>query len=129
MSAKKKAGKKTSNASRKTCCGSSVASPSSGPAMCMNPEDCAQAMKALADPNRIRIIRALIAGPRNVSQIAEDTGLGPHRVSHHLSRMRLARLVECVRDGQKIVYSVSRRIACDSGLDFGCSRILFRPLR
>jgi DNA-binding transcriptional ArsR family regulator len=126
---RKKARRTTLDTSGKTCCGSPVARTSSGAAMCMNPEDCAQAMKALADPNRIRIIRALIDGPRNVSQIAEEAGLGPHRVSHHLSRMRLAGLVECVRDGQKIVYSISRRIACASGLDFGCSRILFRRLR
>jgi len=86
-------------------------------------------MKVLADANRIRIIRVLIEGPCNVGQIAEQTGLGPHRVSHHLGRMRLAGIVEGVRDGRSVVYRVSPRIVTESGLDLGCACILFRALR
>jgi ArsR family transcriptional regulator len=97
-------------------------------AMCCNPDDCAAAMKVLADPNRIRIVRALVPGPRNVGDIARAAGLSPHRVSHHLGRMRLAGLVEARREGRSIVYRVHPRVATAGGLDLGCSRILFRAL-
>jgi ArsR family transcriptional regulator len=105
---------------------SHVALPKS--ALCCNPDDCAAAMKSLADPNRIRIIRALVDGPRNVGDIASAAGLSHHRVSHHLSRMRLARLVEARRDGRTIIYRIHPRVATRGGLDLGCSRILFRAL-
>lgn len=85
-------------------------------------------MKVLADPNRIRIIRALIGGSRNVSEISEITGLDVHRISHHLGRMRLAGIVACTREGRNIIYSIHSRIASESGLDLGCSQIVFRPL-
>ena len=96
--------------------------------MCCNPDDCAAAMKAIADPNRIRILRALVGGTRNVGDVAGATCLSPHRVSHHLGRMRLAGLVEARRDGRSILYRIHPRIATPGGLDLGCSRILFRAL-
>lgn len=97
-------------------------------AVCCNPDDCAAAMKILADPNRIRIVRALVGGPRNVGEVAQATGLTPHRVSHHLGRMRPAGLVEARRDGRSIIYAIHPRVATAGGLDLGCSRILFRSL-
>ena len=85
-------------------------------------------MKALSDPNRIRIIRALIGGPLSVGQIAEKTDLSVHRVSHHLGRMRSAGLVDAKREGRMIIYRIHPRIATEGGLDLGCSCILFRAL-
>ena len=85
-------------------------------------------MKVLGDSNRLKIIRALTKGPRNVGQISKETGLGPHRVSHHLGRMRPAGLVECMREGRKVVYHIHPNIATKWGLDFGCCCILFRDL-
>ena len=96
--------------------------------MCCNPDECAAAMKVLADPNRIRIIRALVGGPRRVGQVAVAACLPPHRVSHHLGRMRLAGLVETRREGRFVVYRIHARVATPGGLDLGCSRILFRTL-
>ncbi len=97
-------------------------------ALCCNPDDCAATMKVLADPNRVRIIRSLVGGPRGVSEIAGATGLSPHRVSHHLGRMRLARLVDARREGRSIIYRIHPRVATTGGLDLGCARILFRAL-
>jgi ArsR family transcriptional regulator len=102
------------------------AEPLNGNAVCCSTDRCAVMLGALADSNRLQIIRALIAGPLNVSQISLATGLPPQRVSHHLGRMRLLGIVECSRDGRTVVYHVSERIACEAGLDFGCCRIVFR---
>ena len=114
---------------KKACCGPPVPATAPKGGMCLNPLECAEAMKALSDPNRIKLIRALIGRERTVSEISRVTGLAPSRVSHHLGRMRLAGLVESVRNGRTVVYSVSKRIATEWGLDLGCSCIMFRKLQ
>jgi len=85
-------------------------------------------MKVLSEAPRLLIIRALISGPRHVAVLAEQTGLTPARVSHHLARMRLAGVVECSREGQTVVYRIVPRISMPEGLDLGCCRIQFRKL-
>ena len=96
--------------------------------LCRNPDDCAHMMKILSDANRIKIVRALISGPSHVSSISEATGLSVHRISHHLGRMRLARLVAATRDGRNIVYRIADSVATAGGVDLGCACIIFRPL-
>jgi predicted transcriptional regulator len=98
------------------------------PGMCRTPDECAEAMKTLSDPNRIRIVRALIAGPANVSEVAARAGLSVHRVSHHLGRMRLAGLVSCTRDGRKMIYRIAEKVGTEHGLDLGFCQVQFRPL-
>ena len=85
-------------------------------------------MKTLSDPNRIRIVRALITGPANVTEIAARTGLSVHRISHHLGRMRLAELVTCTRHGRQIVYRIAEKVGADGGLDLGFCQVQFRPM-
>ena len=96
--------------------------------MCVNPDECAQMMKVLSDATRIKIVRALISGPSNVGNLSQLTGLSPHRVSHHLGRMRLARLLEATRDGRSIVYRIASSVATKGGVDLGCACIIFRPI-
>jgi DNA-binding transcriptional ArsR family regulator len=83
-------------------------------------------MKTLSDPNRIRIVRALIAGPASVSEIAARAGLGVHRVSHHLGRMRAAGLVAGTRHGRRIVYRIAEAVGTAGGLDLGFCQVRFR---
>lgn len=97
-------------------------------ALCSCASDCALSLKAVADPNRILILRALIRGPLNVSEICAETGLSQQRVSHHLGRMRPAGLVTAERDGRSVIYRVSPRIAVENGIDFGCCRLTFRAI-
>ena len=110
------------------CCGRPVPEKAPRDGLCQSTGECAQAMKVLAEPSRLQITRALVGGPRSVSQIVEATGLKLHSVSHHLGRMRLAGLVDSVRDGRNVVYSIRQGIATEWGLDFGCCCILFRKL-
>jgi ArsR family transcriptional regulator len=96
--------------------------------MCRTPAECAGVMKTLSDPNRIRIVRALLAGPANVGEISARAGLSVHRVSHHLGRMRQAGLVTRTRHGRQIVYRVAEAVDTANGLDLGCCQVQFRPL-
>ena len=57
------------------------------------PEDLLNALKALADPTRLRILRYLLEGPRSPSELARILRLRPPTVTHHLSNLRLAGLV------------------------------------
>ncbi len=121
--------KKTTTATENISGGTAIARRALPPhCLCTNPDECAQTMKVLSDPNRIRIVRSLISGACNVSAISERTGIGVHRISHHLGRMRLAGLVTATRDGRSIVYKITPSIAVKGGIDLGCARITFRPL-
>ena len=62
--------------------------------------------KALADVNRLRIVRRLAAGPATVTELIEHVGLSQPLVSHHLRRLREAGLVQTRRVGRETVCSL-----------------------
>jgi ArsR family transcriptional regulator len=70
----------------------------------LQPDRCAQALRALADPERLRIVRALLEGGRNVSELASLLDAEVVNVSHHLGVLRHAGLVQTTRQGRFIVY-------------------------
>jgi DNA-binding transcriptional ArsR family regulator len=55
-----------------------------------------EAMKAVADPTRMRILRYLSEGPLTPSQLARRLRLRPPTVIHHLTTLRLAGLIEVI---------------------------------
>jgi DNA-binding transcriptional ArsR family regulator len=57
--------------------------------------------RALADVNRLRMIRRLSAGAATVGDLAETVGLSQPLVSWHVSRLRAAGLVETRRNGRE----------------------------
>ncbi len=57
------------------------------------PEDLLNALKALADPTRLRILRYLLEGPGTPSELSKILRLRPPTVIHHLNQLRLAGLV------------------------------------
>jgi DNA-binding transcriptional ArsR family regulator len=59
--------------------------------------------KALADVNRLRIVRRLASGEASVSELIDHVGLSQPLVSWHLGRLRLAGLVETRRNGRETV--------------------------
>jgi ArsR family transcriptional regulator len=59
------------------------------------------AHRALADVNRLRIIRRLAAGAASVSDLVETVGLSQPLVSWHISRLRAAGIVETRRNGRE----------------------------
>jgi len=67
---------------------------------------CAAMLKALAEPERLKIIQCLQTGPRNVSEIASLLQQELANVSHHLGVLRHAGLVQTAKDGKFVVYSL-----------------------
>ena len=59
--------------------------------------------KALADVNRLRIVRRLAEGEASVAELIAHVGLSQPLVSHHLKRLRVAGLVETRRVGRETI--------------------------
>jgi biotin operon repressor len=60
--------------------------------------------KALGDESRLRIVGLLAARPRAVEELASELALSASTVSHHLTRLRDAGLVQSDRDQYYQVY-------------------------
>ncbi len=58
----------------------------------------------LADPTRVRMLWALRDGERDVASLAALAECRPTVASQHLSKLRLAGLVEASRDGRRMLY-------------------------
>jgi DNA-binding transcriptional ArsR family regulator len=58
------------------------------------PDALFQALKALADPTRLRILRFLMQEPLTPAELARRLRLRPPTVIHHLHALRLAQLVQ-----------------------------------
>jgi DNA-binding transcriptional ArsR family regulator len=67
-------------------------------------------MRALADPTRREILRALREGDLSAGDIAAMFPITAASVSHHLSVLRDAGLVQSERDGRNIVYSLDSTV-------------------
>ena len=92
--------------------------------------DCARRLTALADPERLKIVQCLQAGPKNVSALAELLGADIANVSHHLGVLRHAGLVRDEKQGKFVVYSLHPDVfrpkeSAQSAdvLDLGCCRL------
>ena len=72
-------------------------------------------LKALADENRLRALRALKGGELCVCQLIALLDLAPSTVSKHLTILRAARLVESRKDGRWMYYRLSREFKMPSG--------------
>lgn len=59
--------------------------------------------KALADVNRLRIVRRLAEGESSLAGLIAHVGLSQPLVSHHLKRLRVAGLVETRRVGRETI--------------------------
>jgi DNA-binding transcriptional ArsR family regulator len=81
----------------------------------MQPERCARTMAALAAPERLRIVRLLGGGARNVTEIAAALRLVPVNVSHHLNVLVAAGLIVRDRHGRYLYYSLAPGVAHTAG--------------
>jgi len=91
-------------------------------------EWCAARLKALGDPDRLRIVNLLLRGPKNVSELAGEMDTAIVNVSHHLQVLRRAKVLETQKRGKFVIYSVHPDIASSpnardmKSLDLGCCR-------
>ncbi len=92
--------------------------------------NCAEYFKALADPVRLQIVRALRAGPMNVSDLAILLESDITRTSHHLRVLYHAAIVTIQKDGKYSYYHLNTDFVSNrklnSGLDFGCCKVDLR---
>ncbi len=96
----------------------------------VDPETCASYLKALADPVRLQIVRALQAGSLSVSDLAELLELELTNVSHHLRVLYHSKILTSQREGKFIYYTVNKEFlknrAAAKALDFGCCKLDLR---
>jgi ArsR family transcriptional regulator len=74
----------------------------------------AEIAKAIAHPLRIAILDFLENGEKCVCDIAEHIGSEQSNVSRHLSVMVKAGVLDCHKEGLKVIY----RLKCSCILDF-----------
>jgi ArsR family transcriptional regulator len=64
-------------------------------------------LRALASPHRLRLVHLLGCRPWEVNELVRETGLPQAAVSQHLAALRAVGLVEAVRDGRFVRYSLA----------------------
>ncbi len=96
----------------------------------IHPTRCAQQLSALAAPERIKIVRFLRNGPRNVTEIAEMLKTTGVNVSHHMGVLRQVGIVRSRKSGRFVYYSLVPgflQIDEETGekeyLNLGCCRL------
>ena len=66
-----------------------------------------EALKAMAHPLRLRIMRALRAGELNVGDIETATGIGQPALSQQLGVLRKSGLVDTRKDAKLVFYRIA----------------------
>ena len=82
----------------------------------------AERLKALAEPKRLLILHLLMEGVHCNCELGEALDLAPNLISHHLSVLRKAGLVEVERDAfdaRWIYYSLNRQALAELNTAFG----------
>lgn len=69
----------------------------------------AERFKALGDGGRLQLLQALRAGPRTVSDLVDETGMGQANVSRHLAMLHASGFVSRQRDGLFVRYELADR--------------------
>lgn len=86
-------------------------------------------LKALAEPRRLQILNLLIEGVQCNCELSQRLDLAPNLISHHLSVLRHAGLVEVERDlidARWIYFSINRAAVDTLNATFGA---FFDPAR
>ena len=95
---------------------------------------CAEKLRALAAPERLKIVRYLSGGFRTVTEIADMLKTAPINVSHHLGVLRQAGIVQDRKKGRFKLYSLCPGVleagAAADGVRFnlGCCRLVVPAL-
>src|SRR5262245_40769963 len=98
----------------------------------LQPQRCAELLAALAAPERLKIVRFLSEGPHNVTEIADMLAIPAVNVSHHLTVLKHARLIQNKKQGRFVWYSLRPGVLEDvtaagipkDALNLGCCQIL-----
>ncbi len=103
--------------------------PPSSPAAPANLDILADRLKVLAEPKRLLIFNLLMEGIQCNCELGDFLQMPPNLISHHLSKLRAAGLVDAERDpvdSRWIYYSVNRQALDELNATFGT---FFDPAR
>jgi DNA-binding transcriptional ArsR family regulator len=96
----------------------------------LEPSHCAEMLKALSDPIRLRIVDTLRFGPKHVSDLAETLDVELVTVSHHLGILHGAGLLDREKQGRYKVYRLRDGVFAGGAsrhgkqhIDLGCCRL------
>ena len=96
----------------------------------LNSGRCSKFLKALADPDRLRIVQCLQGGPLPVGEISARLNAPLANVSHHLKQLRIAGLVTGHKRGRQVIYARPPRVLSQARgqgardvLELGCCRL------
>jgi ArsR family transcriptional regulator len=95
----------------------------------VNLETLANRLKVLAEPRRLLIFNLLMAGVQCNCELGDSLDMAPNLISHHLSVLRQAGLVDVERDASDsrwVYYSVNRAALNELNSSFGA---FFDPVR
>ena len=77
----------------------------------MTYEELALIMKAMSDPNRLKILEIISCGGKRACEILDFFDFTQPTLSHHMKTLTEARLVEKTLDGRWIYYTINQEIA------------------
>ena len=95
----------------------------------VNIEELTERLKVLAEPKRLLIFNLLMEGVQCNCELGDFLQMPPNLISHHLSKLRSAGLVDVERDAgdsRWIYYSVNRAALDELNSAFG---MFFDPTR
>ena len=69
--------------------------------------------KAIADPNRRKVLKLLQGGSKTAGELAEAFDITKGSLSHHFNILKAADLIRCERRGQQLVYSLNTTVFDD----------------
>ena len=69
--------------------------------------ECSRYLKALADPDRLKIIQCLQGGPKHVGELTKLLDKPIANVSHHLGLLRVAGIVTSTKSGRFVTYTLA----------------------
>lgn len=98
----------------------------------MKSDECLPALRALADPTRLRIVERLLSGDHSVNELAEHLGTPQYNVSKHLRILREAGITVAVREGKEVYYKVAKEFRAKAraggwAVELGCCTFRFDP--
>jgi len=89
---------------------------------------CVSKLKVLADPTRLSVLKTLMQGPKNVSELMTILDVEQSLLSHHLGTLRNAELVVVNRSGKAMLYELAPGVkgpAAAKTIDLGCCQLAF----
>lgn len=90
-----------------TATGTNIADVSLGAQMQARAEEAADLLKALSNPQRLRVMCILIDGEKTVGELNAQIDLSQSALSQHLAVLRDGGLVRTRRESQNVYYSVA----------------------